>query len=570
MIDWRVVTEFLALLRSPIGPSLVLWAGAFVLSIAGRWVRRPGWLTGLALFFSAIAAILWIDLRFQPVVPVFSRAWQPIFQVGANLVWVGDGWNWYVAGLVLLLGGLSILLDVNGAPAPPRRVAVSLALHLAVLAAAMLFVGSGNILTVVFTWVLLDLFILLQGISSAGSVQAENGQRQQNSSRGLSLVGALLLLMALLPAGPGGPDQPLQGGSLPFETILLLIGAAFLRSGLYPFHFWLLPGIAARPNVSQRLSEQVIPVLTGLWLLGWCISLGGQSILASTEVLAFLVLSMLASAFTGFTAKDQQGHTTFVLVAAASLAALAGSLFYRGDTTAAMFWPATTFALGGTLWLVGERVWQGWGWQIPMSVGALTLAGVPFTPGFLMQPSLARLLLAGPGYFWLFAGYVLAQGLLIAGLLRSWSTTQRQDEQPLEPLFVIRLWIAAVMIAIPLALAGFLPTILSAIAAIPGAIPPLLGTPPIVVAELPVWITLALPLGFGLGLIWLSPRIPDRLQEWLARAGQTLRLDWFFQSAWWGFGRLSASWGSGFGVIEGAGYFGWAIALLLMAYLLVH
>lgn len=571
VLESNVVTELFALLRSPIGPSLVLWAGAILLSVSGRWVRRPGWLTGLALFFAVVSGIFWLDLRFQPVVPTFSRAWQPLFQTGANLVWVGDGWNWYVAGLVLLLGALGLLLDINGDNPPARRTSVSLAMHLAVMASAMLFVSSANILSVVFTWVLLDLFILLRSVVSINATPTSDAaSRPQAHSRGLSLLGALLMLMALLPAGPAGPDQPLQGGALPFETIVLLVAAALVRSGVYPFHFWLLPASDEKPNLSARLIDHMLPVLTGLWLMGWCISLGGQSILASAEVLSFLVLSMFAAAFAAFTAKDQRGQATFVLIAAASLAVLCGSLFYRGDTTAAMLWPATTFVLGGGLWLVGERIWQGWGWQLPISVGALTLAGVPFTPGFLMQPSLSRLLLAGPGYLFLFVGYAMAQGLLIAALLRSWSGVRRNDAAEVTPVRVLRLMAAAIALAIPLALAGFLPIILSAIAGIPGAIPPLLGSPPSVVAELPVWVTLALPLALGIGLMLLAPRLSQRTWDWFTRSGQFLRLDWLFQGAWWGLGRLSGHWGAGFGVIEGAGYMGWMLAVILMAYMLIQ
>ena len=105
------MSELLALLRSPIGPTIILMAGAIVVSLAGRVVRRPVYLTALALFFIGIAFGFWLDLRFQLVVPVFSRGWRPLFQTGANLLWVGDGWNWYVSGLMLLMGALAMVLD---------------------------------------------------------------------------------------------------------------------------------------------------------------------------------------------------------------------------------------------------------------------------------------------------------------------------------------------------------------------------------------------------------------------------------------------------------------------------
>jgi hypothetical protein len=565
------VSDLLALLRSPIGPTIVLLIGAFVVSLAGRIIRRPVYLTALALIFIGVAFGFWLDLRFQAIVPVFSRGWRPLFQTGANLLWVGDGWNWYASGLMLLMGALAMVLDLD----EPRRArqsaqqGLSLGVNLAIVGAAVLFVSSGNLLTVVLTWVLLDVMVLVRGVTRPTLAQ-ETGtlMRWYSNTRGLSLVGAVLLLMSLLPAGPTGPDQALQGGVLPFETLLLLIAAALLRIGVYPVHFWLLPDRGDQIDISERLLDHVAPVLTGMWLLGWSISLGGQEILQTTEMITFLTFGLLIAAFAAFITRDLVTHTTFVLVAAAGQCVLAGALFYSDSNPAAMLWSVTTFSLGGAMWLVGRRIWQVWGWQLPVSVGALTLAGAPFTPGFLMQPSFASLLGDGALSLLFFGVYVVGQGFLIAALLRSWGGNEaRQLDLP--PAVVFRLLIAAVAIAIPLALAGFLPGILSAISGIPGAIPPQMGTPPSVVAEPQVWIPLTLSLGVGLALIFLLPRLPQRLMITLGQLGAFLRLDWLYQGASWGMGEFSRRWGAGFGVIEGAGYIGWMLALVLLAYLLI-
>ncbi len=95
----------------------MLLLGAAAEMAAGRWVRRPGLLTGLALGFLAVAVWLFLGLRVEPVVPTFSRPWQPPLQTGTNLVWVGDGWNWYLSGLLLLIGGIGILLDLEAVKA---------------------------------------------------------------------------------------------------------------------------------------------------------------------------------------------------------------------------------------------------------------------------------------------------------------------------------------------------------------------------------------------------------------------------------------------------------------------
>ncbi|MEZ4719641.1 MAG: hypothetical protein R2851_26680 [Caldilineaceae bacterium] len=565
-----------ALLLSPIGPALILGVGALVELILGRWLRRPGWLTGLALFFVGLAGILLLGLRSQPVVPVFSRPWQPLLQNGANLLWVGDGWNWYISGLVLLLGGLGILLELNTDRSQRTRrgnlrIHVSLAVHLGILGASLLFVGAGNLLTVVLTWVVVDILVLVRSavrIDPPGTARALMTV-QESRAKGLSLIGALLLLIALLLAGPDGPGQPLQGGVIPLESALLLVLAAAIRAGIYPFHLWLMPSNVEQVDLAERLLDHVVPVLGGLWLLGWATGLGADYLLMRPLWIGLAVVSLLGSAWAAWTAREQPYHTTFVLITSAGLGLLVGLLaFNPGPGT--LIWPTTVFALGGGLWLVGERVWEGWGWQLPVSVGALALAGLPFTPGFLSQPDLSRLLTSGgifTLFFWLF---VLAQGLQIAAMLRSWGREQRIGAVTLREGDTVRLLVASFALGLPLAVAGFLPRALAALASLPNALPPLVGSPPAVVAEMPVWITLSLPMIVGIALVWLRPLLWAQAGPLFDRLGRLARLEWLFDISWWGVNQGSNIWGNALRVVEGPGYIGWAAVLALLGYLLIR
>lgn len=553
----------------------MLFVGAIVQLLVGRWLRRPDVMTGLALFFVIVAALMHLGLRSQPVVPVFSRPWQPLMQTGANLVWVGDGWNWYIAGLVLLVGGLGILLEINQndvIPRPMLRIHANLSVHLGILGASLLFVGSGNLLTVILTWVIVDILVLVRAAvrPEPPAFLRQEVAAQENRAKGLSLIGALLLLLGLLLAGPEGPGQPLLGGSLPVETVLLMLVAALIRAGIYPFHLWLMPSNLERVDLAERLLDHVVPVLGGLWLLAWTMSLGADFLSMRPLILSILVVSLLASALIAWTAHAQPLHTTFVLTTSAGLAALAGVLAYTPGPES-LIWPTTAFALGGGLWLVGERVWEGWGWQLPVSVGALALAGLPFTPGFLAQPDLSRLLTSGGIYFVLFWIFVLAQGLQIAAMLRSWEYEQGNGASlTLRQADTVRLLIACLALGLPLAVAGFLPRAVAALASLPNAIPPLLGSPPIVVAEMPVWITLILPLGAGIGLVWLRPRAWAISGGWIDRLGRMARIEWLFDLIWWVINQASNAWGNALRVIEGAGYMGWAAVFALIAYLLIR
>jgi hypothetical protein len=474
----------------------------------------------------------------------------------------------------LLLGGVGILLDLNTPRQDDlggRRSHTSLAIHLGVLAAGLLFVGSGNVLTAMLTWVLLDLFTLVRGATRPEfELQDQSGWNSaQHQAKGLSLLGALLLLIGLLPAGPSGPGQPLQGGFLPPETVALMLLASLIRAGIYPFHLWLLPSDGPKVNVAERLLDHMVPVLCGLWLLGWTVDLGTEYILLQPDILFLIILSLGGSALAAWTASDQPNHTTFVLITSAGLAALSGALAFRPGPVG-MIWPTTAFALGGGLWLVGNQVWQTWGWQIPVSVGALALAGVPFTPGFLTQPSLARLLTEGPIFLFLFVGLVLAQSIQVAAMLRSWSADEHGGEENFRSGVTLRLLIAVVALAIPLAIVGFFPAATASLVSLEDAIPPMLGNPPMVIAEWPVLVTVALPLAIGILLVSNQPVLWAQLGPWPQRINQVTRLQWLFRLSWWGMNEVSAAWWNVLQVVEGAGYMGWVLVLFLMIFLIIR
>ena len=352
--------------------------------------------------------------------------------------------------------------------------------------------------------------------------------------------------------------------------VLLLALAALIRAGVYPFHIWLLPERRSPINVAERLLEHMVPTLCGLWLLGWTYGLGRDYILLRLDVLAVFLIALLGSAIAAWTADNQNDHHSFVLIASAGLAALTGALTYN-EGPSAMIWPTTAFALGGGLWLVGERVWQGWGWTLPVSIGALTLAGVPLTPGFLAQPSLARLWAPGTVVQLLFLTYVVAQSLQIAALLRSWEDVEWIEPPQANPGSRIRLLIATFALGLPLAITGFLPRAVAALASMPNAIPPTLGDPPSVVAkEGAIWITLVTPLLLGWGLVWLRPKIWHIIGGGASRLHAFIQLHWLFNYGWQGVQYTSELWGSITRVMEGAGYMGWVLVFALIGYLLLH
>ena len=323
------------LLLAPIGPPLVLTLGSIVVWSIGRYasslvrLRAIGGATGIlsavALLFWSIAVALTVGLRLQPAAPFFSMPWQPFFSTGTDLLWVSNGWNWYVSCLILLLGGGGLLFGGYGGQIAGRSSGVSggltLALSMNVLASALLFTSSGNLLTVTLMWVVMDFFIIARN----AMVPAGQGTQPHISSpmrqfQGLSMMGALLLLVGLLPAGQSGPAALLAGDKLPQETVILLLLAGGIRAGVYPLHLWLLPHRGKHLHMPDRFIDQMTPALCGLWLLGWSSGLAGEELLAQPEFVALALLGLLGSAIATFTTSTRQEHTTFVLITAVGIA----------------------------------------------------------------------------------------------------------------------------------------------------------------------------------------------------------------------------------------------------------
>jgi len=574
-----ILNAFFDLLTSPIGPPVILAIGALVVWQIGQRTANID-LTGFSAFvFWLIAVVQTVGLRMQPVVPVYSRPWQPLILPGSNLLWVGDGWNWYVSVLILLLGGVAILLSVfvGGNEEPDdstntvHQITATLTSNLGVLATALLFVGSSNLLTVTMTWVVMDLLILARNALSPPFLELSDTNDSPgrflfvNQAQGFSLLGALLLLIGLLPAGLSGPGQPLLGGALPLETVALLLVAATIRAGAYPFHLWLLPANSVRMRLPNRFLDHLLPGLCGLWLLGWASGLGGKELLLQPILVGLVLLALLSSAFVAYSVSEKPGHTTFVLITSVGIASLT-SILSGATGPAALIWPTTTFALGGGLWLVGERIWREWGWQIPVSVGALALVGVPFTPGFLTQSAIARLL-AGEFYGDLvipFAvAYILAQSFYVSAMLRSWGT-QKQEISGRSSPFAWRLLLSSVILAMPLVVAGIFPQFIAALTAIPDTIPTNVGNPPSAVADAPVWLTLGMPLLLGMGLAVIRPYAWRWLGVWPDRLAYVAGLDWLAQFTGWGGKRSASMWEAGMEVMEGRGAVGWLLAFAII------
>jgi hypothetical protein len=74
----------------------------------------------------------------------------------------------------------------------------------------------------------------------------------------------------------------------------------------------------------------------------------------------------------------------------------------------------------------------------------------------------------------------------------------------------------------------------------------------------------------GITTVWLLPQPYALVGGWLERINTFARLDWLFRLAWWSVDRTSDVWGNAVRVVEGSGYMGWLMVLILVGYLLMQ
>jgi hypothetical protein len=134
----------------------------------------------------------------------------------------------------------------------------------------------------------------------------------------------------------------------------------------------------------------------------------------------------------------------------------------------------------------------------------------------------------------------------------------------------LRLLVAVLALALPLAIVGFFPAATAALAGLENAIPPMLGNPPSVIADWRVLLTVALPLALGIALVSNQPELWRQLGPWPDRISVVTRLQWLFRATWWGVSQVSNSWGGVLRLVEGAGYMGWVLVFFLLTFLLVR
>ncbi len=538
-------------LIQPVSPALILLLGILALLVLNLspWHRQA---PIAAISANVIALIALIALRSPRAAFLVGRPWSSVlFDAEGGIAWQVNTWTWSGGALILHFSLVVILVawDAGGRLTPYYRAA-----DLALAATALMVTFSANLLTLVSMWVLME-SVALARLTLEPTYEPETGRM------GLSAASVLLMALACALSGPALLTIPLAGAALPPLVQGLLVAAIALRAAVYPLHGWLTHSRMSHP--ADRLAVYLIPATTGLWLLGQINSTEGMGWISAPQWLVPIALSLFGSAITAW-AEPSPVHSLDLIYANRAGAILLTMALWPSQGAIPLVGWLLAFSLGLSLLLVADLINQAWGGRWPGVLAVLTLIGYPATVGFMGQTWTARLAPpSGQIAFWI--ATVLADGFLLAALLRSW---QRPSSAPPERVSGRegRLLAAAVLLAAPMLFLSLQPGgILHAagMAVAPANLLALMAsTPAVVWARLLVISALALWLHFG----WQPASSQWRhLQVGLARV---TRVDWVYGLAQHGIRSSLAFWQSMLHIVEGDGYVGWVALTLLLLWLL--
>lgn len=540
------------LLRSPLGPAIVLLFASALLRVVASPRRALALLTITPLVASFV---LVMTLRSSGMV-VRNLVWWPLVTAPVQVLWALDGWNWLALILLLIVGGTAVLLTWQS---PGKRSGAYHGMSFALLGAAALTLVSDNLLALSGAWVATDILLVARA----------RGSRAKGNTAPvwLEVAGSLLMLLAIGITSIGVATTTLAAARLPAEAMALLLLVAALRMAAYPLHLWLTPASAGRDRGTQLLING-LGLVTGGWLMGRVFVLGAGAWFTNPLWLPILVFLTLLAGLAAWTSRERDrlallssGRATWLWV----VLALAPTAYARD----ALGWAMTGVVLGLAVLAVGQAINEEWRWRIPVTLAALTLAGLP-----LMAGMPARALVETPHLALLFL-LVVADGLAVATVLASWQSAPPASPppapagQPGRQLInwpVFRLLIALGLVMVPNLLWGLQPTRLAVQASFGSVLSLVDLLRQLGILQL-LAIIAALALGFGFNQATQQPNSP--FKHWQRRLSAAAGLGWILAGLGWLMRWVELAWRNTLLVVEGEGYLGWIALVLLLALLVI-
>jgi hypothetical protein len=544
------------LLSSPVGPAIILLIASVLLRVIVS-PRRASILALLTLVPLGASFVLLMNLRASGAV-VRELVWWPLVIPPLRVLWALDGWNWLGLVLLLLIGGSAVLLTWQ---LPGKRSGAFHGMSFALLGVAALTVVSDNLLALSGAWVATDILL----VARARGSRAKGGV----APVWLEVAGSLLLMMAIGITSINVASTTLAAARLPAETMALLLVVAALRMAAYPLHLWLAPSGADRDRGTQLLING-LALVTGGWLMGRVYVLGAGVWFSNPLWLAVLILLALAASLAAWGSRERD-RLAMLASARATWIWLIVALAPVAVGRDALGWAMAGVVLSLALLAVGQAIDEQWRWRLPIALAVATLAGVPLLAGmparaYAETPLLALLLI------------VVVDGLAVSVILESWLRSPRPagsatGELPNQRMGAaanwpaVRLLTALGLVVVTNVLWGVQPARLAELAGFNSVLS--LGE---MLRQLGLlqFAAIAVALVLGVGFYQLTQQSEALLSQWQRRLGAAAGLSWALHGASWLLGWVELGWRNALLVIEGEGYLGWVVLLLLLAVLVVQ
>ena len=393
------------------GAGLILLAVAAFVDLAG-WRKGPPYILGAAgsacLALAGGFALAGRTVR----LPVAGWLGQPVpGQSSADLS--ADR----LSGLFLVMAfGAAALVSVAFAswasrPDTVTRRGLGAGYALALGSVAVVVTGQ-DAFTVLFGWEGLTVaFYLLAGSDRRHSRAAQETVAFGKLS-GAALLAGLLLLAAKSHSIALASFPHVPGGAARTTAVVLLLAGFAVKAGLVPFQVWLPPGYSAAPGPARAIMAGVCVNVAfyGMWrtlellgrppgwLVGALLLLGAVSALLGiahatvqnrlNRVIAYssvensgLIVVGFGVALTGAAVHDQRLIAAGLLAASLQMVAHTAAKSLLFTSAAGIEDPAGSDDLEQLRGAGRRAPWSGFG----LSIGSLTLAGLPLTAGFVSE-----------------------------------------------------------------------------------------------------------------------------------------------------------------------------------------
>jgi hypothetical protein len=378
-------------------PLLLLIAAAAVIIALERF--RPNF--GLAWLIALLASsITWGGLlffHFHSPAPLQMGDWLPfLVNIDDRLLLQVDSVSWPLAfSLTTLLLAVILTAPVR---LSQRSYPIAWASNLIITCMGLVGVLSGNLLTLLLVWSLIDIVELVVMLRTAHSPQSN---RQVVFAFAMRLTGT----MAALAAFVIGQSLSLEGENSAFpQANALLLVVAGLRLGVFPLNLPFTQEAQMRRGVGTLL--RMASAATSLVLLARLTSMQLSPGWMSFLLFCIALTTLYAAGMWAGAANELSGRPYWIV----ALAGLALTCVVNDSPMYALIWSSMMIVSGGVLFLYSGRARLSI--VLPL-LAALTISGLPFTPAALGWSGLL-----GDTFTIFDVAMILVVALLMVGLLR--------------------------------------------------------------------------------------------------------------------------------------------------------